>query len=340
MRGLVESPAYIDEMHCSTNDLRLIARACRTAVLNMSQDIIPVDPADDQAKPPGNHDADEHQNHTDINNHTKNLIILGLSLLFVTITNSLRNLQSSLNAEGGLGLYSLGANYLGFMSFSLFTPFIVQWAKPKPCLILGMIPHLLYVLANISPTFAVFIPASFFLGVGSALLWNALSTYITHLARSYALQNDKRTVHVASKYFGIVFFFYQFAIVGGNLISSLVLMDGRQSTPTDNGNEVAGSISLLDQVGVSITNNSYSEGSLYSNDTSDMKVYTSRCGSRYCHQSVTSNTSTVTAIVDDDTKYLLMGINGVCTVFAIGKDIMLLLSCFNLDSHATCIIPH
>jgi hypothetical protein len=47
----------------------------------------------------------------------------------------------------------------------------------------------LYVAANVIPDFAVLVPASILQGCGAALMWNAVSTYVTYLARSTAIWN-------------------------------------------------------------------------------------------------------------------------------------------------------
>ncbi|KAJ8303521.1 hypothetical protein KUTeg_019917 [Tegillarca granosa] len=227
---LAESNAYIDSIGYTPDHARL-SRACRNAVLTLSQEVFQkyastqILSKEQLAQKQTIEEDSEDLSY--ITRHKKNLIFLSISItLMYTAIGSLRNLQSSMNHEDGLGLYSLAASYCGYMLFSLFTPFVVQKFKPKKCLLYSLVPQLLYVISNLFPTFYIFIPASFLQGVGNALLWNSMSTYTTYLARARALQKDEKTVHIASRYFGIFFFFYQFAIVSGNLISSLVLLYG------------------------------------------------------------------------------------------------------------------
>jgi hypothetical protein len=62
---------------------------------------------------------------------------------------SLRNLQSSLNHEDGVGLYSLTGSCGAFTFMSLFTPSLIQQFRPKRCLLFALFTHLLYVAANV-----------------------------------------------------------------------------------------------------------------------------------------------------------------------------------------------
>ncbi|XP_033755008.1 protein unc-93 homolog A-like isoform X2 [Pecten maximus] len=315
MMGLLESPAYIDSVNCPAPDRRRLARACRNAVLTLSQEIVPkktIDVPHDPAKyddviPTGN-DVEDPGDFNSINNHRNNLMFLGITVfLMATAIVSLKNLQSSLNHIDNVGLYSLAAGYGSFTVFSLFTPFIVQRFRPKRCLVIGLLPQVLYVVANLYPTFEILVTMAFLQGIGNAILWNAISTYVTYLARSYALKNDDRTVHVASKYFGIIFFFYQFSMVVGNLISSVVLMLGRSHDVPDTHNLT---VTLFTR---SSFNQSYSQPSadvLYSSREGRTGV----CGSKYCHS---DNLVLPNMTVNDETKYTLMGIFGLCVAFSV-----------------------
>jgi len=317
--GLFESSAYIDHVSCISPSQRQVESACRNAMLTLSQDIIPQQlqnvPSKLALNKEGvgesievNEDDDGNGDFNSIGKHMKNLIFLSISIsLMNTAVGSLRNLQSSLNHIDGLGLYSLGASFTGFMIFSLFTPFIVQRFRPKKCLVLSLIPQLLYIFSNVYPAFHVFIPASFLQGVANALLWNAVSTYITYLARSYALQNDAKTVPTASKYFGIFFFFFQFSIVAGNIISSVVLMNGKQGNIPDTDTVIA---NVTSKVAYLSLNGTAQLTNTFITKNSHLQV----CGAKYCH----ANNVTIPGLyVNDETKYALLGIYGVCVAFAL-----------------------
>ncbi|XP_069113168.1 protein unc-93 homolog A-like [Argopecten irradians] len=315
MMGLLESPAYIDSVNCPAPDRRRLARACRNAVLTLSQEIVqkkttdvPINPDKYNDVKLTDKDEEDVGDFNSIYNHMNNLVFLGITVfLMATAIVSLKNLQSSLNHIDNVGLYSLASSYGSFTVFSLFTPFIVQRFRPKRCLVIGLIPQVLYVVANLYPTFEILVTMAFLQGIGNAILWNAISTYVTYLARSYALKNDDRTVHVASKYFGIIFFFYQFSMVVGNLISSIVLMLGRPNGAMDTHNIT------VTVFATSPINHSYSHPPTDILPPSH-DISPNVCGSKYCHS---DNLVLPNMSVNEETKYLLMGIFGLCVAFSV-----------------------
>lgn len=318
---LAESNAYIESIGYTPDHARL-SRACRNAVLALSQEVFQkyasTQVLSKEQIPQKQTTEDDTEDLTYITRHKKNLIFLSISItLMYTAIGSLRNLQSSMNHEDGIGLYSLAASYCGYMLFSLFTPFVVQKFKPKKCLLYGLIPQLLYVVSNLFPSFYIFIPASFLQGVGNALLWNSMSTYTTYLARARALQKDEKTVHIASRYFGIFFFFYQFAIVTGNLISSLVLLYG-DGVP-DYAKDLPPSTVILSTTAMYEQNSTYAfihDGENISAQmfSLDANSHFSFCGARYCHSYKIDHAG---MIVSENTKYTLLGVFGMCVIFAI-----------------------
>lgn len=44
--------------------------------------------------------------------------------------------------------------------------------------------------------------------MGSSLLWNVMSIYMSFFVRVLVIKNEKKMEDVVSKYFGIFFFFY------------------------------------------------------------------------------------------------------------------------------------
>ena len=155
----------------------------------------------------------------------KNLFVvsIGLTILYFAI-GGLRNLQSSLNSDGGIGVISLATTFAAFTVSSLISPYLVQMYRPKLCLIIGFTSHIFYVIANYCPRLVYFIPASVVLGFGNALTWNAACTYVTELGINEAEWKKKFPSHVLSRYFGFFFLIYQSSTVFGNLISSLILV--------------------------------------------------------------------------------------------------------------------
>ena len=152
--------------------------------------------------------------------------VFGLSIAFVTVFcafNGLQNLQSSINAEGGLGLVSLSVVYAVFFLSGFVTPGIVRTLGTKYTLLFGFVCHLIYSLTNYHPTWYTLIPSSFAIGFASAPIWVAATTHITEVAVAIAPALRKNQDQLISMFIGIFYFFYQLSQIPGNLASSLIL---------------------------------------------------------------------------------------------------------------------
>lgn len=311
-----ESTAYIDEYSCPSPSTRRLERVCKNAMLSLSQDIsckssmkgstilpvvinqIPDQPQIEVAETESLFEGNE----------IKNLLVMSFSVALMNAAfSSLRNLQSSLNHEGGVGLYSLTGSCGAFTVLSIFTPSLIQQFRPKKCFLIAIVAHLLFVAANVVPELYIMIPISILQGAGAAVMWNAISTYITYLARSNAIRNDKRTVHIAGKYFGIFFCFFQLSVVVGNLISSVVLFKDTNVPESK------------------ISKNNTAIFRYLRNQNSSIEITghesTSICGAQYCHSyKITQETVTV----ESDARYNLLGIYGVATVLSLVLPMLLM----------------
>lgn len=156
--------------------------------------------------------------------YMKNLLVLCLGFFFVfTAFLSLRNLQSSLNAKGGLGLYALSATYACFFIGCICATTIVQRLGPKRAIVLSTIGPFLYVLANFHPFFFTLIPAAAVAGFCQGVIWTGHATYIANIAASYTVLTNEKIQDVLSRFNGIFFVFYQSCQIVGGMISSIIL---------------------------------------------------------------------------------------------------------------------
>lgn len=311
--GLLESIAYIDPLVPPSPDVNRLRSICRNAVQSLSQEVVyrsmsvlaVNEKEQNNFGEKGTVEAVEIEVEEIgfINNHLRNLIFLSIGISLVsTATGSLRNLLSSMHHESGIGLYSLAASYGAFTFFSLISPFVVQRFRPKISLVAGIFTQLIYVTANLLPTFYIFIPASFLQGMGSSLLWNAMSTYTSFLARASAIKNEKKTEDVASKYFGIFFFFHQFSFVVGNLISSIVLLFGPGSQ------EQTSTVTTRNILNISSWNESQHDLNMLHQNTVNI------CGSKFCSHYKMENAN---MNVTEETTGTLLGVYGMCVVVAL-----------------------
>ncbi len=82
---------------------------------------------------------------------------------------------------------------------------------------------MLYLAANIIPSWLTLIPSAFVVGVFAGGLWSAKCTYLTELAYILAEITGEVSETVVNRFFGIFFAMFQTSQILGNLISSVVL---------------------------------------------------------------------------------------------------------------------
>ncbi|XP_005105589.2 uncharacterized protein LOC101856043 [Aplysia californica] len=261
--------------------------------------------------------------------HTRNLVAMSLviTLLFTAI-GSVRNLQSSINHEGGVGVISMAVTFAGYMIGSVFSVSVVQNFQPRTSIIINLIPNLLYVAANIYPTLWIMAPISFIQGWSTAILWNAMSTYVTFLARGRAQKKNESFEIVSGRFFGIFCLIYQSYLIVGNLIASLVLMFGKTPDPLAQNATAANSSLVIAQAFNHSQNLSYGAEAptslsadvnsrlppLPSNLTLKDVTHLHLCGAEYCqHFDLEGSAFSVSV----ETKYVLFGIYMGCIVLAI-----------------------
>ncbi|WAR11819.1 UN93A-like protein [Mya arenaria] len=155
----------------------------------------------------------------------RNVIIVCVSNMFLYSTVfGLRNLQSSINTEAGVGVLSLAVFFSTFMIGSFVTPFIVRRFPPRTCLCWSACAYVFNIVANYYPKVYTLVPSAALHGFAAAVFLNAISTYITEVGLFEATMKRKSLETYISRYFGILSLSTQFAMVVGNLVSSLIFM--------------------------------------------------------------------------------------------------------------------
>ena len=157
------------------------------------------------------------------NTYLKNLIVLSIGFMLVYAPFfALRNLQSSINPERGLGLLSMSCLYATFVVGCICATGVIQNIRPKMALLLALIGNLIYTVANFFPTTYTLVPACAILGFTMAVLWTAQGTYITSIAVAYAAVASKNHNSILGLFNGFFLFLIQVAQILGNLVSSAV----------------------------------------------------------------------------------------------------------------------
>eukprot|EP00731_Ephydatia_muelleri_P023210 Em0015g793a len=153
-----------------------------------------------------------------------NIYGLGASIFFLSCGfGGLRNIQSSINSNAGLGVVTLSILYALFMVSSLYTPGLINAFGTKYVYLAGVSGYFLYTAANYYSTWYTLIPACVIAGLASGPVWAASRVHIIQVAIEMApfLKESRDTV--ISQFVGIVYLAFQLSSVPGNLASSLIL---------------------------------------------------------------------------------------------------------------------
>lgn len=96
----------------------------------------------------------------------KNIFVIGSAWVFLfTAYTSISNLQSSLNSSGGLGTASLSTLYVALIISCIFIPTVlIDKIGTKWTIVLSQLTYILYMIANIYPTYYTLIPTAIILG--------------------------------------------------------------------------------------------------------------------------------------------------------------------------------
>ncbi|XP_068563034.1 protein unc-93 homolog A [Cebidichthys violaceus] len=159
-----------------------------------------------------------------ISRNFKNVLVVSVGFLSLfTAYGGLQSLQSSLNAEQGMGVASLSVIYASIILSSMFLPpIMIKNLGCKWTIVAGMACYVSYSFGNLYPGWYTLIPTSVILGLGGSPLWSAKCTYLTISGNIQAAKDGKKGSDIINQYFGIFFFIFQSSAVWGNLMSSLI----------------------------------------------------------------------------------------------------------------------
>uniref|UniRef100_A0A1B0ETI9 Uncharacterized protein n=2 Tax=Lutzomyia longipalpis TaxID=7200 RepID=A0A1B0ETI9_LUTLO len=155
----------------------------------------------------------------------KNIAIISVAfLLQFTAFQGTGNLQSSINADGGLGTMSLSAVFGAIIISCIFIPTLaIKKLTTKWTLCCSMLCYVPYLAAQFYPRIYTLIPAGCLAGLGAAPMWASQSTYLAQVAHVYARITNQSIEAIIVRFFGIFYLCWDSAELWGNLISSLIL---------------------------------------------------------------------------------------------------------------------
>ncbi|KAF4071089.1 hypothetical protein AMELA_G00280840 [Ameiurus melas] len=159
-----------------------------------------------------------------ISRNTKNVLVVSFGFFFLFMAfGGLQNLQSSLNAEQGMGVISLSVIYGTIILSSMFLPpIMIKNLGCKWTVFICMACYISYSFGNLLPGWPSLIATSAILGLGGSPLWSAKCTYLTISGNVEAEKENKKGQDIINQYFGLFFFIFQSSAVWGNLMSSLI----------------------------------------------------------------------------------------------------------------------
>ncbi|CAB3227162.1 unnamed protein product [Arctia plantaginis] len=164
----------------------------------------------------------------------KNVGVITMAfMLHFTAYAGTSNLQSSINAEAGLGTASLAAVYAGVVLSNIFLPAaVIKWLGTKWAVCLSLITYMPFIACQIYPSFYTLVPAGLLLGLGAGPLWCAKCTYLSLYAETHSSLFQIPAGILLQRFLGFFFMILQMSQIFGNLISSVVLSTGNTASVT------------------------------------------------------------------------------------------------------------
>ncbi|PWZ58840.1 UNC93-like protein 3 [Zea mays] len=167
--------------------------------------------------------------------HAADAHVLSAAFLFVfSAYSAAQNLQTSVNTEDDLGTVSMGTVYTSFTLFSVASSPVVTRIGPKRALVVGTSGYVLFILANLVPSWYTMVPASLYLGFTASIIWVGQApilqfqgTYLTSAALSHARENNLPEGPTLGSFNGEFWGMFASTQVIGNLISLALLRNGK-----------------------------------------------------------------------------------------------------------------
>ncbi|XP_066355197.1 UNC93-like protein 3 isoform X1 [Miscanthus floridulus] len=159
---------------------------------------------------------------------SRDVHLLSSAFLFVFLAyHAAQNLQSTVNTDENLGDISLGVLYTSFTAFSAVGSAVVRWMGSRRALVVGTSGYLVFIAANLAPSWYTMVPASLYLGFTASIIWVGQGTYLTLAALSHARENNLPEGPTLGSFNGEFWGMFASTQVIGNLISLALLRNGK-----------------------------------------------------------------------------------------------------------------
>lgn len=162
--------------------------------------------------------------------HLKNVVIISFSyFLFYTAVGSLGNLESTMNAEQGIGPDSEAVIYICSMLSCLLPQLLIQKFGAKTTYFVALMFSCSYIAANFRLRWDLIMIAAVFYGISLGPLSVSMYFYLDEMTLRYQVSINGNEENIKSFLFGVQAFFGQITRVLGNTISYLVLKEDNDS---------------------------------------------------------------------------------------------------------------
>lgn len=146
--------------------------------------------------------------------------------------NTTQALETTVLTDKTLANATLGVIYAVFTAFAIVAPKVVDYLGPRLAMMIGAVPYVLVVFANMAPSWGTLIPASAGVGAGAAILWTGQGIYMSRCAVRESAQTGEPVDQCTSRMNGLFWTAFQFNGAVGLIASSLIL----QSVDTASSN--------------------------------------------------------------------------------------------------------
>eukprot|EP00457_Paulinella_chromatophora_P005945 gb/GEZN01005963.1/.p1 GENE.gb/GEZN01005963.1/~~gb/GEZN01005963.1/.p1 ORF type:complete len:517 (-),score=52.01 gb/GEZN01005963.1/:135-1685(-) len=150
------------------------------------------------------------------------LMSAGFFALFMAFT--VAQAFSTTALEGSLGTIALAVLYLCFTLSCLLADLYVRLLGAKVCMVLGSIPYIAMILANLYPSPYVVIPANAACGIAAAILWTGQGVYLARCAQKAATTTGESMDKWTSSFNALFFSLFQANGSVGLLLASSILI--------------------------------------------------------------------------------------------------------------------
>ena len=134
-----------------------------------------------------------------------------------------QSLESTVVTDNALVNTALFTLYGVFTLACLVAPKVVGLIGPKMAMVVGAVPYVLLVFANMAPSYYTFIPSFAGVGLGAAILWTGQGMYLSRCSINEAAATGESTEVVSSRFNGVFWTAFQFNAAVGLIASSIIL---------------------------------------------------------------------------------------------------------------------